>query len=529
VAAAISSSGSHFGGIIGHSFTSAVTLRGCVFSGSLSGGTCVATFHGWSDDGAATTLIDCLDASASTHPIGRGADAACVSNTYYLASKDFGVQDRLWSEGKRGKRAYAVTGGDGVTIDFGAPAAAYNASGITAYGTGLAYRGSGTPAASSGTFYATQGESVPLLPSMVPPFGSAADTFAASAGELTQSDDAWVLTMPAGDVVVSATGYALWSWQNGVAGAWDATDASGIHNVFRYAFNVPAGAFTNSPLLDIAIEGGSAVVKTPPAANTADFVLSVVESSDVAGAAVTRRKPLDAAGRTVFPMEYAASRFYRLSAIASRPSTIAESGSGVQLWADGPYWAETNVGADEPWESGLYFWWGDTVGYRRENDAWAANDGSAFGFSFEAGNAPTHGWFDEDLQSEGWITADGVLASAHDAAYVKWGGSWRMPTDAEHGDLINNCDWTWTTKNGVNGYEVRGRGKYASASIFLPCAGYGDGASHDEAGDVGYYWSSTLSHYPREAWGLDLDSHGFRKGEYRRYNGIPVRPVRDAD
>ena len=66
-----------------------------------------------------------------------------------------------------------------------------------------------------------------------------------------------------------------------VVATWDAADASGIHNVFRYAFNVPAGAFTNSPLLDIAIEGGSAVVKTPPAANTADFVLSVVESSDV--------------------------------------------------------------------------------------------------------------------------------------------------------------------------------------------------------------------------------------------------------
>ena len=164
-----------------------------------------------------------------------------------------------------------------------------------------------------------------------------------------------------------------------VVATWDAADASGIHNVFRYAFNVPAGAFTNSPLLDIAIEGGSAVVKTPPAANTADFVLSVVESSDVAGAAVTRRKPLDAAGRTVFTMENAASRFYRLSAIANSPSAIPESGSGVQLWADGPY------------------------------------------------------------------------------------------------------------------------------------------------------WSSTPSHYPREAWGLDLDSHGFRKGEYRRYNGIPVRPVRDAD
>ena len=124
VVAAISSSESHFGGFIGHSVTYAVTLRGCVFSGSLSGGTYVATFNGWSDDGATTTLIDCLDASTSNQPIGRGADAACVSNTYCLASKNFGNGERLWSEGKRGKRAYAVTAGEGVATGFAAPSAA---------------------------------------------------------------------------------------------------------------------------------------------------------------------------------------------------------------------------------------------------------------------------------------------------------------------------------------------------------------------------------------------------------------------
>ncbi|MBQ0032318.1 MAG: hypothetical protein KBT68_05915 [bacterium] len=37
--------------------------------------------------------------------------------------------------------------------------------------------------------------------------------------------------------------------------------------------------------------------------------------------------------------------------------------SGVQLWANGPYWAECNVGATKPEEYGYYFWWGDTVGY----------------------------------------------------------------------------------------------------------------------------------------------------------------------
>ena len=121
--AAVSTSKSHFGGVVGHGYVADTTLRGCVFSGSLSGGTYVATFNGWSDGGAATTLIDCLDKSTSTHPIGRGHDAACVSNTYYFATKNFNNGERLWSEGKRGKRAYAVTSGEGVTINFGAPAA----------------------------------------------------------------------------------------------------------------------------------------------------------------------------------------------------------------------------------------------------------------------------------------------------------------------------------------------------------------------------------------------------------------------
>ena len=28
----------------------------------------------------------------------------------------------------------------------------------------------------------------------------------------------------------------------------------------------------------------------------------------------------------------------------------------VQLWEGGPYWAETNIGAEEPWNGGDHFW-----------------------------------------------------------------------------------------------------------------------------------------------------------------------------
>ena len=201
----------------------------------------------------------------------------------------------------------------------------------------------------------------------------------------------------------------------------------------------------------------------------------------------------------------------------------------VQLWEGGPYWAATNIGAEEPWDSGYYFWWGDTVGYKRENDKWVASDGSNSNFSFDSSNAPTYGKSISTLQSEGWIvTRDGtyVLAPEHDAAQKYWGGDWRMPTRQEFDDLNNKCDWIWTTMNGVYGYIVRGRGSYASNSIFLPCAGYGTWTTFYHAGSVGYYWSSVPYSDYNYAWYLYFhSSYHNTYYYYTRYYGQCVRPL----
>ena len=73
----------------------------------------------------------------------------------------------------------------------------------------------------------------------------------------------------------------------------------------------------------------------------------------------------------------------------------------VQLWEGGPYWATTNIGADEPHEYGYYFWWGDTVGYKRVNNAWVASDGSSSNFMFRESNTPTDDKDIATLKSEG--------------------------------------------------------------------------------------------------------------------------------
>ena len=198
----------------------------------------------------------------------------------------------------------------------------------------------------------------------------------------------------------------------------------------------------------------------------------------------------------------------------------------VQLWEGGPYWADTNIGADEPWEYGYYFWWGDTVGYKWVNNAWVASDGSSSNFSFDV-NTPTYNKNIATLKSEGWITADEVLAPEHDAAHVQWGGNWRMPTDQELSDLNSKCNWNWTTMNGVKGWLVSGTGNCASNSIFLPCAGFGYGASLNSAGSYGDYWSSVpysdSSSY--DAWSLYFNSGGHSTGYNGRDYGRSVRPV----
>ena len=688
VVAAISSSESHFGGFIGHSVTYAVTLRGCVFSGSLSGGTYVATFSGWSDDGATTTLIDCLDASASAQPIGRGTDAACVSNTYYLASKNFGNGERLWSEGKRGKRAYAVTAGEGVAIGFGAPSATYGTTRITAYPTGLAYRGSGAPTASSGTFYAAEGDSVRLALSATPPSGMILDAYAASAGTLTQIGSAWTLSMPDGPVVVNANwtptgthgkvrlwaGAPFWAetnvgadepWESGYYFWWGDTLGYRLENddtlvasdgsnssfsLFDFCFediSRPTFGKDNATLLsegwvtadgvlapahDAAQAHWGGAWRMPTDLELADLVnncdwtwttlngvngyvvrgrgdysaasiflpasglwgngdggywsavphgadsecaFGLLFFSDNIGSeynhwrsnaefvrpvqtpASTVKVTFSANGGTVSPSsllctpdeaygslpaatragyafagwfteasggtQVTAADIVPASATTLYAHWTADTRGKIQLWEGGPYWAETNVGADEPWEYGYYFWWGDTLGHKLENGAWVASDGSASNFSFDS----TYGKDIATLLSEGWITTDNVLAPEHDAAQAHWGGDWRMPTDQELRDLFNNCDWVWTTMNGVSGCLVRGRGNFVDASIFLPATGYGSASLLNDAGSSGGIWASTPIEVNTIAGAsyIFFDSNIIRKGAANIYNGLPIRPV----
>ena len=204
---------------------------------------------------------------------------------------------------------------------------------------------------------------------------------------------------------------------------------------------------------------------------------------------------------------------------------MGETHRKVQLWKDGPYWATTNIGADTPEDSGYYFWWGDTVGYKRENDKWVAAYRESSEFLFESDNTPTFDKYFFTLQSEEWITPEYALAPEHDAAHVQWGGKWRLPTMEELRELKDKCDWTWKTVKGVGGYVVRGRAAYASASIFLPASGYGVGTSLLSVGSYGSYWSSVPRADRSYAWILYFRSDEHSIIDDFRNRGRAVRPV----
>lgn len=115
----------------------------------------------------------------------------------------------------------------------------------------------------------------------------------------------------------------------------------------------------------------------------------------------------------------------------------------------GLLWATCNIGAEKPEDYGDYFAWG---------------------------MVEPEGKREGDLEN---VTSN-HLELINDAARYNWGGKWRIPSDTEINELIDECEWTWTTLNGIVGYEVKGPN---GNTIFLPAAG----SDTYNKGEMGYY------------------------------------------
>ena len=183
----------------------------------------------------------------------------------------------------------------------------------------------------------------------------------------------------------------------------------------------------------------------------------------------------------------------------------------------GTKWATCNVGASSPEKYGDYFAWGETepkTTYSWDTYKWYNGSSSTF---TKYNTISDCGIVDDKI----------VLDPEDDAATINWGSKWRMPTETEWMELLNNCTWTWKTMNGINGYEVKGSN---GNSIFLPAAGSRNDSNYEdgyEDGEIGNYWSSSLYCSPSSAMDMWFDTDrmlSLSEGCYRS-GGKSVRPI----
>ena len=83
-----------------------------------------------------------------------------------------------------------------------------------------------------------------------------------------------------------------------------------------------------------------------------------------------------------------------------------------------------------------------------------------------------------------------VLDPEDDAAYMAFGGRWRMPTDTEFTELIFKCTWEETTLNGAVGHLVTGPN---GNSIFFPARRMVEADGSPSNSYITWYWTSSVS------------------------------------
>lgn len=191
-------------------------------------------------------------------------------------------------------------------------------------------------------------------------------------------------------------------------------------------------------------------------------------------------------------------------------------------------WAKCNLGASKPSDYGDWYAWGEI----EVKDKWAiwefykwmqaGQSDWKYITKYTIADGETGAiWYD----SSGNFIGDNktVLDAADDAATQQLGSPWRMPTVDEIKELIDNCTWTWTTQDSVNGCQVDGPNGNA---IFLPATGFVNDTDLINKGDAGYYWSSSLSTLSRDASFFFFHSVNHEWAYQDRRCRLFVRPVR---
>ena len=210
------------------------------------------------------------------------------------------------------------------------------------------------------------------------------------------------------------------------------------------------------------------------------------------------------------------SGIFASCAVRVKEPYTAMAGEAVDLGL-GVKWSSMNLGATSPTGYGDYFAWGETA--PKDNYSWGTYElcNGTYDTLTKYNNGSSYGAVDNKTEFRDYDYED-------DAARQALGGKWRIPTDAEWTELKEQCTWTRTTQNGVDGNLVTS--KTNGKSIFLPAAGRRVDTNLLTVGSNGYYWSSSLStDLSRCAWYVFFESFNVYRGYGDRCCGLPVRPV----
>lgn len=187
----------------------------------------------------------------------------------------------------------------------------------------------------------------------------------------------------------------------------------------------------------------------------------------------------------------------------------------------GTRWATCNIGAENPWEVGDFFSWGETE--TKRTYSWAT-------YTHCNGQYTTMKKYCTDSF---YGTVDGLqqLEATDDAATQIGGEGWSMPTQEQFDELFdsNYTNWESSTLNGVEGVKVWSKTGSMSNSVFFPLVGgYIDGETTYNR-DCGFYWMSDLY------VGIDNLARSFSVGDHgnnisthdskNRRCGLNIRPV----
>ena len=191
----------------------------------------------------------------------------------------------------------------------------------------------------------------------------------------------------------------------------------------------------------------------------------------------------------------------------------------------GTLWATMNVGANTETDYGLYFAWGETEGYTA-SQVGSGEGKKYFGWSDYkyangASNKLTKYCGDSSYGNEGFTDTLTTLELSDDAAYVNWGGDWRMPTGEMFKELTANTTVIGTTVSGVSGVTFTAAN---GNSLFIPSAGICYGGRVNGPGSGGACWSSSVTS-GNEAIYLRCQNEYQDVVPNSRCSGQSVRPV----